>query len=158
MFATMRLFQITFCIPALCLAAMAQTKPPAPCSLLTAAEIQQITGGAVTEATPNKLNPSVCDYQMAGGSILNVTVTAKGPADSAEKMVSELKKRNIKAEVVAGIGDGSYASAPGYGMQQSGAYKGSSHVIVTVLMAGTPEAKAKTTAQTLLKKAPTKVP
>jgi hypothetical protein len=85
-------------------------------------------------------------------------VTAKGPADSAEKMVSELKKRNITAEVVTGMGDSSYASAPGYGMQQAGAYKGSSHVIVTLLLAGAPEAKAKTMAQTLLKKALTKLP
>jgi hypothetical protein len=154
----MKLFRIGMCVLALCLAATAQVKPAAPCSLLTAADIQQVAGGAVTEGTPNKLNPSVCDYKMAAGSILNVTVTPKGPADTAEKMVSELKKRNITAEVVAGIGDSSYASSPGYGMQQAGAYKGSNHVIVTILLAGAPEAKARTTAQTLLKKALTKVP
>jgi hypothetical protein len=144
--------------PHACLAARAQVKPPVPCSLLTAADIQQVAGGTVTEGTPNKLNPSVCDYKMSGGSILNVTVTAKGAADSAEKMVSELKKRNITAEVVTGIGDSAYEAAPGYGMQQSGAYKGSYHVIVTALLAGAPEAKAKATAQTLLKKALTKLP
>jgi hypothetical protein len=154
----MRLLQISICIPVLCLAAMAQAKLPGPCSLLTAADIQQVAGGTVSEGTPNKLNPSVCDYKMAAGSILNVTVTAKGPADSAEKMVSELKKRSIAAEIVAGIGDSSYASAPGYGMQQAGAYKGSNHVIVTMLLAGAPEAKAKAMAQTLLKKAIAKLP
>jgi hypothetical protein len=154
----MRWIQTTFCIPALCVAAMAQPKPPVPCSLLTAADIQQAAGGSVSEGMPDKLNALVCDYKMAAGSILNVTVTAKGPADSAEKMVSELKKRKIPAEVAAGIGDSSYASAPGYGIQQAGAYKGSNHVIVTLLLAGTPEAKAKTTAQMLLKKALTKLP
>jgi hypothetical protein len=73
-------------------------------------------------------------------------------------MVSDLKKRKIPAEVVAGIGDSSYASVPAYGMLEAGAYKGSNRVSVTVMLPGTPEAKGKTTAQMLLKKALTKLP
>jgi len=72
-------------------------------------------------------------------------------------MVSELAKRKIKAETVAGLADGGYWSSPGYGMQQMGAYKGSSHVIVTVLLLGQPEAKAKTVADALLRKAVARV-
>jgi hypothetical protein len=80
-------------------------------------------------------------------------LTAKGPADTAETMVAGLKKQKISAEVTSGFGDSAYASSPGYGMQQLGVYKGSNHVIVTVLVLGAPEAKSKTVAQAVMHKA-----
>jgi len=146
------------CLILACASVGAAYAAQSPCSLLTAAEVQAATGVKDAAGAPNKTNAAVCDYVLgATGAVLNVTLTAKGPQDSPEKMVSELAKRKIKAEVVKGIGDGGYWSSPGYGMQQMGAYRGSSHVIVTVLLMGQPEAKAKGVADTLLRKAVARV-
>jgi hypothetical protein len=125
-----------------------------PCTLVTKAEVQAAVGAPVSEGAINKTNKSVCDFKVGdAGSVLNIMLTAKGPADSAEAMVAGLKKQKISAEVTSGFGDGAYASSPGYGMQQLGVYKGSNHVIVTVLVFGAPEAKSKTIAQAVMRKA-----
>lgn len=138
---------------ALILMASAMAWGADPCSLVTAAEVQAATGVAMAAGKVNGTNKSVCDYVSATGSLLNVTLTEKGPADSAEKMVAELTKRKMKAEVAAGIGDGAYRSSPGYGMQQMGAYKGTKHVIVTAMLAGQAEAKVKAAVEAVLRKA-----
>ncbi len=131
---------------------------PGPCDLVTQAEMQAAVGSPVSAGAINKLNKAVCDYKVGdSGSLVNVTLTPKSPADSAERTVAELKKRNISATVVAGIGDGAYASSPGFGMQQLGAYKGSSHVIVTALLTTAPEAKTKAAIQAVMRKALAKV-
>jgi Tfp pilus assembly protein PilX len=136
-------------------AAAQPLKPgPSPCALVTKAEVQAAVGSPVSEGVINKTNKSVCDFKIGdAGSALNIMLTPKGPADSAEAMVAGLKKQKISAEVTSGFGDSAYASSPGYGMQQLGVYKGSNHVIVTVLVFGAPEAKSKTVAQTVMRKA-----
>jgi hypothetical protein len=157
----MRLLKTLFGMSVLLGSAAAQPSKPGlgPCALLTKAEVQEAVGSAVSPGEVNKTNHSVCDFKVGEtGSLLSVMLTAKGPADSAEKMVSELKKRKIGADVVAGFGDGAYASSPGYGMQQLGVYKGASHVIVTVLLMGAPEAKSKAVAQAVMRKALARVP
>ncbi len=127
---------------------------PAPCALVTQAEVQAAAGVTVSEGTLNSMNKLVCEYKAgATGSMISVLLTAKSPADSAEKTVAELQKRKIQASTVAGIGEGAYAASPGYGMQQLGAYKGSKHVVVTVMLLGAPEAKAKSVAQAVMTKA-----
>jgi hypothetical protein len=105
----------------------------------------------------NATNKSVCDFKGGAGSLVSVMLAPKGPADTAEKIVSELKKRNISAQTVPGFGDGAYASSPGYGMQQLGAFKGSNQVIVTALIMGAPEAKSKAVTQAVMTKALAKV-
>jgi hypothetical protein len=125
-----------------------------PCALLTKAEVQEASGVTVAEGVVNTTNKSVCDYRVgAGGSGIGIMLTDKGAADSAEKMVAGLAKSKISAKVVPGIGDGAYASSPGYGMQQFGAFKGSKHVIATVMLIGAPEAKAKDAAEKVIRKA-----
>ncbi|MBA3975339.1 MAG: hypothetical protein C0504_14125 [Candidatus Solibacter sp.] len=137
------------------IAALAQPAPaPAPCSLVTRAEVQQAAGVEVSAGAPNSINKLVCEYKTATpGSIVSVLLTAKAAADSAERTVAELNKRKLAASVVPGLGDSAYAASPGYGMQQLGAYKGSKHVVVTVLLMGAPEAKAKAAAAAVMKKA-----
>lgn len=127
---------------------------PAPCALVTQAEVREAAGVTISEGTLNSMNKLVCEYKAgAAGSMISVLLTAKSPADSAEKTVVELQKRRIQASVVAGLGEGAYAASPGYGMQQLGAYKGSKHVVVTVMLLGAPEAKAKSVAQAVMTKA-----
>jgi hypothetical protein len=136
--------------------AAAQPPKPAisPCALLTKGEVQEAVGTPVSEGAISSINKSVCDFKAGGtGSSVSIMFTAKGPADNAARTVAELKKRNISAEAIPGFGDSAYASSPGYGMQQLGAYKGSSHVIVTVLLIGAPDAKSKAAVQAIMRKA-----
>jgi hypothetical protein len=137
--------------------AFAQKTAGGPCALLTKAEIDEAVGVAVSDGVLNSTNKLVCDYKAGAGGTVGVLLTDKGPADSAEKVVAELTKRKMKAELAPGIGDGAYYSAPGYGMQQFGAFKGSKHVVVTVLLFGAPEAKAKAATEKLARKAVSKL-
>jgi hypothetical protein len=131
----------------------AQTQPAAgPCSLVTGAEVQAAVGAPSPDGAVNAHNKAVCDYKIDNG-ILNVTLTPKGPGDSAERTVAELKKRNIAAAVVPGLGDSAYSSSPGSGMQQLGVYKGGSQVIVTVMLFSGGEAKTKAAAEAVIRKA-----
>jgi hypothetical protein len=134
------------------LAAQTQPAGAGPCSLVTGAEVQAAVGSPSPEGVINATNKAVCDYKIGNG-ILNVTLTPKGPGDSAEKTVAELKKRNIAATVVPGLGDSAYSSSPGYGMQQLGVFKGGSQVIVTVMLLSGGEAKAKAAADAVVRKA-----
>ena len=141
----------------------AAAQPPkpglSPCALLTKAEIQEFAGAPVSAGVINAHNQSVCDFKAGDtGSVVSIMLTTKSISDTSERTVAELKKRKISAEVVPGFGDSAYASSPGYGMQQLGVYKGSNQVIVTVLLLGAPEAKAKTVAQGLRRKALARVP
>jgi hypothetical protein len=149
----MRTHSVLIFLSLFALSAAAQAQP-SPCSLVTRAEVKQAAGAEVSEGALNSINKLVCEYKAATpGSIISVTLTAKAPADSAERTVAELNKRKIAAAVVPGIGDGAYSASPGYGMQQLGAYKGSKHVVVTVLLMGAPEAKSKAAAAEVMKKA-----
>ena len=136
--------------------AAAQPSKPglSPCALATKAEVQAAVGAPVSEGAIHTTNKSVCDFKIGdAGSVVSIMLTAKGPADTAETMVAGLKKQKISAEVTPGFGDSAYASSPGFGMQQLGVYKGSNHVIVTVLVLGAPEAKSKAVAQAVMRKA-----
>jgi hypothetical protein len=157
----MRLGTVLLCTSIFLGPAAAQPAKPglSPCALLTKAEIQEAVGTPVSEGVLNTTNKSVCDFKVGdGGSSVSVMLTPKALADSADKTVVELKKRNIAAVVVPGLGDSAYASSPGYGMQQLGAYKGANQVIVTVLLMGAPEAKSKTVSQAVMRKALARVP
>jgi hypothetical protein len=160
MLFTMRILTTSLCVSVLLGAAAAQTPKPAasPCALLTKAEVQEAVGGPVSEGAVNKTNNLVCDFKAGDTGAVSIMLTAKAPADNAERTVAELKKRNIVAEVTPGFGDSAYSSSPGYGMQQFGVYKGSNQAIVTVFLFGTPEAKAKTVAQAVMRKALARMP
>jgi len=157
----MKLVAALLCVSACSGLALAQAPKVglSPCLLLTKADVKEAAGLAVGDGAINAHNKAVCDYVPADGSgVMNVSVTPKGPGEGGQKMVDELKKRNIKAEVVAGLGDSAYASSAGFGMQQVGVFKGNYQVIVTVMLMSAPEAKAKAAAMALVKKALTKVP
>ncbi len=152
---------LTFCALAAIGSAAAQAPKAglSPCALVTKAEVQEAIGSPVSDGVLNAHNKLVCDYKIGdSGSLINLLLTDKAPGDSGERTVAEFKKRNTKAEVVKGIGDSAYSSSPGMGMQQLGVYKGSKHVIVTVLMFTAPEAKAKAVAEKVMRKALARVP
>jgi hypothetical protein len=152
----MRLLPFVLCASVFLGSAVAQSTTPGsgPCALLTQAEVQQAVGTAVSNGVINSTNKAICDFLVgSSGSLVSLSLTPRSPADSADKTIAELKKHRIIATPVAGLGDGAYASSPGFGMQQIGAYKGTSHVIVTVLLFGAPEAKSKAVAKAIMQKA-----
>jgi hypothetical protein len=150
----MRLAAAVFLTSILAGPAVGGTPASGPCSLVTKAEVQEAAGTPVSDGAVNKINPAVCDFAVdTTGSAVSLLLTSKRPADSAEKTVGELKNQKLTAQVVTGFGDGAYTSSPGYGMQQLGVYKGTSHVIVTVLLMGAPDAKSKTVAEAVMRKA-----
>ncbi len=125
-----------------------------PCGLVTKAEVSEALGKAVADGKPNSVNKSVCDFTSGElGTSVGIMLVDKSPADTADKTVAELKKRKMEAAVVPGLGDGAYNSSPGYGMQQLGVYKGTKHVIVTVMIPGAPPAKSKAVAEQVMRKA-----
>jgi hypothetical protein len=115
-------------------------------------ELPEVSGGTVSGGVINSLNKAVCDFNE-DGTIINISLTPKAAAHNAERTVAEWKKRNIKAETVQGFGVSAYVSSPGYGIEQLGVYKGGSQVIVTVMLIGKPEVKAKEVAQAIMRKA-----
>ncbi len=148
----MRLAVSLLCTFFAALAALAQT--PAPCGVVTKAEVSEAVGAAVQDGVPNKTNSRVCDFKVGtSGSSVSILLTSKTAADSAARTVEALKKNGMKAEVVDGLGEGAYWSSPGYGMQQIGAFKGGTHAVVTVLILGGADAKSKEIAQKVMRKA-----
>jgi hypothetical protein len=158
--AGMRFSSALLCIPFLFSALSAQTPKAgtSPCSLVTKAEIEEAVGGPVSDGVANAHNKMVCDYKAGAAGTFNILLTSKAAGDKAERTVAELKKRGIQAELVPGFGESAYATRPGPGMQQLGVYKGSSHVIVTAMMFGKPDAKAKAVCQAIMRKALPRVP
>jgi len=134
--------------------AFAQPKPAAtdPCSLLTKADIKELSGLDASVGTLNKNNATVCDYVVGAGGVVSVSVPP-GSGATPEAMVAGLNKRNIKTENAAGVGDRAFFAAMGYGMIQLNAFKGRNYVIITLMLPGMDEAKSKGVATKLMNKA-----
>lgn len=134
--------------------AFAQPKPAAvdPCSLLAKADIKEVSGLDTSGGTLNKRNATVCDYVVGAGGVLNVSVPP-APGATPDAMMAELKKRSIKTENAAGVGDRAFFPAMGYGMIQLNAFKGRHYVIITLMLPGMDEAKSKGVAAKLMTKA-----
>jgi hypothetical protein len=124
-----------------------------PCSLLTKADIKEVSGLESTGGTPNKNNAAVCDYVVGGSGVLGVSVPTGGSDASSDKIAAELNKRGIKTESAPGIGDSAFFAAMGYGMVQLNAFKGRNYVIVTLMLPGATEAKNKDVAAKLVNRA-----
>ncbi len=128
-----------------------------PCSLLTGADVQEATGAAAANGVPNQTNPTVCDYTVGDGGILNVVWRTVGPSETADATMEGLRKEKIPVTMLAGVGDRSFFASQGYGMTQLNTFRGSDYVILTMLVQGAGEAKQKAAAQKLMEKALTNV-
>lgn len=128
-----------------------------PCTLVSQADVQQSVGQKVAGPTPNKINPAVCDFKVGELGVLNFTTQPQRPGQTPDRIIAELKKRNIPATEAKGIGERAFFASPGYGMTQLNAFKGPNYIIVTLLIPGAPEAKQKTIAEALMQKALSKL-
>jgi hypothetical protein len=123
-----------------------------PCTLVSKADIQQVVGQNVTGPTPNASNAAVCDFKVGDIGGLGFAAQPQRPGETPDKMIAELKKMNIPATEVKGLGDRAFFASPGYGMTQLNAFKGPNYIIITLLIPGAAEAKQKSVAETLMQK------
>jgi hypothetical protein len=133
----------------LLLAAAASAQPAKldPCGLLTQAEIKAAVGMDVgTPKINTKANPAggaLCDFQVgdigAGGVLLR-TMTA---GETPQRMIAESQKYKIKTSEASGFGAGAFFGVGDYGVVQLNAFKGSTHIIVQLMVMTLSEAKAK---------------
>jgi hypothetical protein len=87
-------------------AATTQAGFPDPCTLLTNAEVTQLTGHAVTRTDPDGLGTDAptrhCQWQLESGDLaIFLTTTTE----------SDFKVRDPAAQDVSGVGDEAYTSA-----------------------------------------------
>jgi hypothetical protein len=131
------------------------------CSLLTKDEIKAALGQGVGDgklnANANLAVGAPCEYKVGDYGVFSILVKAVGPGETADKVMAELKNRKIAVSDAAGIGDRSFFSSPGYGMIQLNTFKGPRYLIITMLVPGATEAAQKTAAETLMRKALTKI-
>ena len=127
------------------------------CSLLTKAEIQAAIGQNVGDGALNpKANPAVgqpCQYVAGSYGAFSILKKTTGPGETADNTIAELNKRKIATADVAGLGDRSFFSSPGYGMIQLNTFQGSHYLVITIMVPGTTEAAQKSAAETLMRKA-----
>jgi hypothetical protein len=131
------------------------------CALLTKAQIQAVVGQNVGDGKSNpNANPTVgtsCQYVIGDYGVLSLLVKAVGPGETADKMMAELEKRKIAVSNAPGIGDRSFFASMGYGMLQLNTFKGSTYLIMTIMLPGATEATQKTAAEKLMREALTKI-
>jgi hypothetical protein len=143
------------------LAAAQEAQKIDPCTLLTKAQIQAAVGQNVSDPKSNaNANPAVgtpCQYVIGDYGAFSILAKTAGPGETADKMMSELKKRNIPVSDAPGVGDRSFFASPGYGMLQLNTFKGSTYLLITMLVPGATEAAQKTAAEKLMREALTKI-
>ena len=131
----------------------AQPKKLDPCTLVAKPDVQEAVGANVADPTVNQHNAAVCDFKVGGYGSVSFMVNQVRPGEPPEKIMAELKKRNIPVTEAKGIGDRAFFASPGYGMIQLNAFKGPHYIIVTMLVPGAPEARQKAAAEKLMTKA-----
>jgi hypothetical protein len=126
-----------------------------PCALLTKAEVQQVLGKEVSDPKPDPKNGagSGCMFTVGGYGQLSLIARPARADEIPDMMVSEFKKHGVKAEEVKGVGDRAILTLPGFGMVQLNLFKGPTYVILTMMVPGVTEEKAKLLAQKLAEKA-----
>ena len=124
-----------------------------PCALLTKAEVQQVLGKDVSDPKPDPKNGAGCVFTVGGYGQLSLIARPAAADEIPDKMVSEFKKHGIKAEEIKGVGDRAILTLPGFGMVQLNLFKGPTYVILTMMVPGVTEEKAKPLAQKLAEKA-----
>jgi hypothetical protein len=128
-------------------AASAQPAKLDPCSLLTQAEVKAALGMEVgtlkINTTMGAAAGTLCDFQvgdLGAGGILLRTLTA---AETPQRIRSESEAGKIKTSDAAGFGAGAFYAVGSYGVVQLNAFKGSTHVIVQLMLMTSPQDQVK---------------
>jgi hypothetical protein len=128
-------------------AASAQTPTLDPCGLVTKAEVKAALGmdvGALKiNTTMGAAAGRLCDFQVgdagAGGILLRTLPAVETP----QKIRTESEKAKIATSDAQGFGPGAFYAVAGYGIIQLNAFKGSTHVIVQLMLMTKPPDQVK---------------
>jgi hypothetical protein len=118
-----------------------------PCGLLTQAEVKAALGMDVgtlkINTTMGAAAGTLCDFQIgdigAGGILLRTLTSVETP----QKIRSESEKARIVTSDAAGFGPGAFYAVGSYGVVQLNAFKGSTHVMVQLMLMTSPQDKVK---------------
>lgn len=138
-------------------AAPGAAKNPDPCTLLTKGEIQEVIGQPVGDGKLNMMaNASVgrpCEFKVGDYGVFSLLVKPVGAGENAMAGMAQLKKMGKSCTDVAGLGDGSFYFDAGYGMLSFNTFKGSTYLIITMLVPGMNADVQRTCAEKLMRKA-----
>lgn len=138
-------------------AAPGAAKKPDACSLLTKEEIREAVGQPVEAGKLNTMaNASVgqpCDYKIGDYGVFSILPKIVGPGENAAAAIAQLKKMGMSYTEISGLGDGSFYFDAGYGMLSLNTFKGSTYLIITILVPGMAEDAQRTCAEKLMRKA-----
>lgn len=137
--------------------ASAQSPQPDACSLLTAAEIKAAVGIDVgTMAINPKMNPAagvLCDFEFPDAGAGGIAVRQLRPGETPEKVMAELGQQKIKTADAPGIGVPSFFAYPGYGMVQLNSFKGTTHLMLQLMVFAKPQEAVQAAAEKLMRSA-----
>jgi hypothetical protein len=119
-------------------AASAQPATLDPCALVTQAEVKSALGmdvGALKiNTTMGSVAGKLCDFQVtdvgAGGILLRTLPASETP----QKIRSESEKAKIATSDATGFGPGAFYAVGSYGVIQLNAFKGSTQVMVQLML------------------------
>jgi hypothetical protein len=133
----------------LLLAAAASAQPAKldPCALVTQAEVKAALGMEIGALKINTMMGAaagtLCDFQVgdigAGGILLRALSTVETPA----RIRSESDKAGIKTSDAQGFGPGAFYAVGSYGVTQLNAFKGSTQVMVQLMLMTSPPDKVR---------------
>jgi len=137
--------------------ASAQSSLPDACSLLTAAEIKAAVGIDVgTMAINPKMNPAagvLCDFEFPDAGAGGIAIRQLRPGETPEKVMAELGQQKIKTADAPGIGVPSFFAYPGYGMVQLNSFKGTTHLMLQLMVFAKPQEAVQAAAEKLMRSA-----
>ena len=137
--------------------ASAQSSLPDACSLLTAAEIKAAVGINVGKMAINpKMNAAagvLCDFEFPDAGAGGIAVRQLRPGETPEKVMAELGQQKIKTADAQGIGVPSFFAYPGYGMVQLNSFKGTTHLMLQLMVFAKPQEAVQAAAEKLMRSA-----
>jgi hypothetical protein len=138
-------------------AAVASSNRLDPCTLVSKVEIEQVLGREVDDPQPNPGNAAICDFRFNDQGSVSFTVQRGDAGAMPDRMVAELKKRNIPVTEASGIGDRSFFVSHGYGITQLNTFRGQHYVILTLSIPGATEGSQRAAAAELMQRALSKL-
>jgi hypothetical protein len=137
--------------------ARAQSTQPDPCGLLTAAEIKAAVGIGVGKMAINpKMNAAagaLCDFEFPDSGAGGIAIRQLPAGDTADKVRAELGKQNVKTADASGVGVPSFFAFPGYGMIQLNSFKGTTHLMLQLMVFSKSQDQLQAAAEQLMRSA-----
>jgi hypothetical protein len=137
--------------------AAAQSSQPDACSLLTPAEIKAAVGIDVARMAVNpKMNPAagvLCDFEFPNAGAGGIAIRQLRAGETSEKVMAELGQQKIKTADAPGIGAPSFFAYPGYGMVQLNSFKGTTHLMLQLMVFAKPQDAVQAAAVKLMRSA-----